>query len=287
MANFNSGGGRRSGGGGFGGGRSGGFGGGGGARGGGGSFGGGRSGGFGGGGRGGPRGGGGGFGGRDRDERPEMHSTECDECGKRCQVPFKPTGSKPIFCSECFEHQGNSRDSRPDRRGGGDRFERRRDDRGGDFEDREMFQAVCDECSSKCEVPFKPSGDKPVYCSNCFKKTSNRDGDKSQSRGGGNSDDFAALNNKLDHVLKVLAHLVAEKGAKSEPKKAQKPESKKEELKAVETVKEAPKAKVKDEPKAVKAPAKTKATKTAAKPKAKAAPKKSVKKAAPKAKKTK
>ncbi len=32
----------------------------------------------------------------------------------------------------------------------------------------QMFQAVCAECQKKCEVPFKPSGDKPVYCNNCF-----------------------------------------------------------------------------------------------------------------------
>ncbi len=33
---------------------------------------------------------------------------------------------------------------------------------------REMFSATCSECRSKCEVPFRPSGDKPVFCNNCF-----------------------------------------------------------------------------------------------------------------------
>ncbi|MEI6494679.1 MAG: CxxC-x17-CxxC domain-containing protein [bacterium] len=31
-----------------------------------------------------------------------------------------------------------------------------------------MHQAICAECGNSCEVPFRPSGDKPVYCSNCF-----------------------------------------------------------------------------------------------------------------------
>lgn len=39
--------------------------------------------------------------------------------------------------------------------------------RGGD-ERREMFKAVCAECGKPCEVPFRPSGDRPVYCKDCF-----------------------------------------------------------------------------------------------------------------------
>lgn len=31
-----------------------------------------------------------------------------------------------------------------------------------------MYEATCAECGNRCEVPFRPSGDKPVYCSNCF-----------------------------------------------------------------------------------------------------------------------
>lgn len=40
-------------------------------------------------------------------------------------------------------------------------------DRGGDRET-VMHKAVCGECGKNCEVPFRPSGDKPVYCNNCF-----------------------------------------------------------------------------------------------------------------------
>jgi CxxC-x17-CxxC domain-containing protein len=40
--------------------------------------------------------------------------------------------------------------------------------RGGDRGPVTMHKAVCDECHKSCEVPFRPSGDKPIYCSDCF-----------------------------------------------------------------------------------------------------------------------
>jgi CxxC-x17-CxxC domain-containing protein len=42
--------------------------------------------------------------------------------------------------------------------------------RGGGGGPREMFPAVCGECGKQTEVPFKPRGDRPVYCSDCFSK---------------------------------------------------------------------------------------------------------------------
>jgi CxxC-x17-CxxC domain-containing protein len=33
---------------------------------------------------------------------------------------------------------------------------------------REMFSATCSSCGREAQVPFRPSGDKPVYCSDCF-----------------------------------------------------------------------------------------------------------------------
>ncbi len=33
---------------------------------------------------------------------------------------------------------------------------------------REMFAAVCATCGKETTVPFRPSGDKPVYCRDCF-----------------------------------------------------------------------------------------------------------------------
>ena len=38
-----------------------------------------------------------------RDFRPrEMHKAVCSECGKECEVPFKPTEGRPVFCRDCF-----------------------------------------------------------------------------------------------------------------------------------------------------------------------------------------
>ena len=40
---------------------------------------------------------------------------------------------------------------------------------------RPMYQAVCADCKKDCEIPFKPSGDRPVYCKECFsRRKSNR-----------------------------------------------------------------------------------------------------------------
>jgi len=66
------------------------------------------------------------FDGRDSGRRSfekQMHEVTCDKCGKRCEVPFKPTEGKPVYCSDCFEKTGNSsrygdRDSKRFDRGG-------------------------------------------------------------------------------------------------------------------------------------------------------------------------
>ena len=55
-----------------------------------------------------------------------------------------------------------------DRRGGGGGF---RGGRGGGFGGpREMHKATCADCGQETEVPFKPSGDRPVYCRDCYQK---------------------------------------------------------------------------------------------------------------------
>ena len=40
---------------------------------------------------------------------------------------------------------------------------------------RPMHKAVCADCGMDCEVPFKPSGDRPVYCKKCFTARKNND----------------------------------------------------------------------------------------------------------------
>jgi len=38
-------------------------------------------------------------------DRPprEMHTVTCADCGEECQVPFKPDGSRPVYCQECYQ----------------------------------------------------------------------------------------------------------------------------------------------------------------------------------------
>ena len=98
--------------------------------------------------------------------------------------------------------------------GGGRGFSR------GDDRPREMFKTVCSNCGKDCEVPFRPTTGKPVYCSDCFEKVGGRssDGrperpsfDRPQApRGDSNKAQFDELNAKLDRILKLLEPKIEE-----------------------------------------------------------------------------
>jgi CxxC-x17-CxxC domain-containing protein len=45
---------------------------------------------------------GGGFGGGGFSGPREMHDAVCARCGNETQVPFRPTGARPVYCSDCF-----------------------------------------------------------------------------------------------------------------------------------------------------------------------------------------
>ena len=69
---------------------------------------------------------------------------------------------------------GQENDRSGNREGG---FNRGGGSRGGGFNrggfnqgPREMHKAICAECNQECEVPFKPTEGKPVYCRDCFQK---------------------------------------------------------------------------------------------------------------------
>jgi len=42
----------------------------------------------------------------------QMHSATCSKCGRDCQVPFRPTEDKPVYCSDCFGKQDTARPNR-------------------------------------------------------------------------------------------------------------------------------------------------------------------------------
>ena len=54
--------------------------------------------------------------------------------------------------------------------GGGRRFGGGGGGRGFSSGPRQTFAVICAECGKESQVPFKPKGDKPVYCNDCFSK---------------------------------------------------------------------------------------------------------------------
>ena len=98
--------------------------------------------------------------------------------------------------------------------------------RGGD---REMFSTVCSNCGKECQVPFRPTNGKPVYCSDCFEKMGNRSDRSSNDRPrfddrprapqAQSGPDLGAINAKLDKILNILEpKIVKAPEASSEPK---------------------------------------------------------------------
>jgi len=91
----------------------------------------------------------------------EDKSLQCSDCGQQFtftagEQEFYSSRSlqnEPKRCPECrqvrkSERYGNSSYGAP----------------------RQMFPATCAECGKSTEVPFQPRGDKPVYCSDCYRK---------------------------------------------------------------------------------------------------------------------
>ncbi len=149
------------------------------------------------------------FGGRDGG-RPTMNQATCSACGKSCEVPFKPTGDRPVYCRDCFGQQ-SGRSERPNRFDGA-REERPR------FGDKHMHDAICAKCGNDCQVPFRPVEGKPIYCSNCFEK-----GVGGSNSGGRDSaavaEQLKALNTKIDKLIALLTPRTLE--AKNETTDAQ------------------------------------------------------------------
>ncbi|MBI9071039.1 MAG: hypothetical protein JEY94_05550 [Melioribacteraceae bacterium] len=137
-----------------------------------------------------------------RSGKSTMHKATCSSCGKDCTVPFAPTSGKPIFCSNCFDKHENE-DSRKSGRDRGDRKFKSGDSRKRSFNDRDsaMYNVVCDSCGKDCEVPFRPTQGKPIYCDKCF---GNEKGSENRNNTDQFKKEFAVLNKKLDRILEIL-----------------------------------------------------------------------------------
>ncbi len=186
--------------------------------------------------------------------RPALHKATCTDCGKPCEVPFKPTPGKSVYCRDCFKKEG---DSGSDRFGGPKNFGKfgGKDAR---FDDRPMFETTCADCGNRCEVPFRPTGDKPVFCKDCFGGKKGKDfGTKkhdqfSKTFGSGKPDrsneNFEKLNAKLERIIKLLEAM----GQKKEPAKEAVKEAPKTETPKASVKKEIVAEKPKKAPKAAK-----------------------------------
>jgi CxxC-x17-CxxC domain-containing protein len=79
-----------------------------------------------------------------------------------------------------------------------------------------LYDAVCSKCGKKCQVPFRPSNDRPVYCKDCFgapqqsttgAKTFTSATSEARPEGKTIADltrQIAAMNTKIDTMLKIL-----------------------------------------------------------------------------------
>jgi len=74
----------------------------------------------------------------------------------------------------------------------------RRDGYSRDRRDVKMTKVICSSCGKECEVPFKPTSSKPVYCDECFAKINKGNFNKDSNK------DFEVINEKLDKIMKAL-----------------------------------------------------------------------------------
>ena len=80
----------------------------------------------------------------------------CKDCGQ--EFVFT-ANEQEFYASKGFENEPgrcpSCRAARKQQRNGGQR-------------ERQMYPAVCSECGVETTVPCQPTGDRPVYCRDCF-----------------------------------------------------------------------------------------------------------------------
>ncbi len=88
----------------------------------------------------------------------------------------------------------------------------------------EQFDAICSKCGKACQVPFRPNGQKPVYCRECFgQPSSDRDNfvrrdspvgfveprePRAENREVADlKQQVIAINSKIDSILRIVESL--------------------------------------------------------------------------------
>jgi|SRR5689334_23831113 len=92
----------------------------------------------------------------------EDQKLTCVDCGQEFlftageQAFYREKGltHAPTRCKRCRENRKSSAGGRPSA--------------GTTTGGRELFTAVCSDCGNETQVPFMPTGARPVYCRNCY-----------------------------------------------------------------------------------------------------------------------
>jgi len=113
---------------------------------------------------------------------------------KRSGERKRGEGSKGSYSKRSTDGRKSFEDVHKGRRDSG----RRSNSYSRDRRDVEMTKVICSSCGKECEVPFKPTSTKPVYCNECFAKRNKTGSDKTSNK------DFGIINEKLDKIMKAL-----------------------------------------------------------------------------------
>ncbi len=114
---------------------------------------------------------------------------------------------KSKYSDKKKSRRNSKRDNRPSRS-----FRNSRNDRDSRFRNdrrNESATVECADCGTECEVPFVPKTNRPVYCSDCFRKNKPRDFDSDRpsrndrySRNDRRNDRDSKSNSKTEKFLK-------------------------------------------------------------------------------------
>lgn len=82
---------------------------------------------------------------------------------------------------------------------------------GGGFADKQLYDAECNSCHERCQVPFRPNGKKPVYCKNCFKPDERQGGSHFEKRDSGAFRPSASRpdDRRMDDIVRRLDTITA------------------------------------------------------------------------------
>jgi len=99
----------------------------------------------------------------------EDKSIQCSDCGTTFSFS---AGEQEFFASKGFTNEPKRcpecRRAKKSEQGGGGSYGGGSSSYGSP---RQMFPVKCATCGKDTEVPFEPRGDRPVYCSDCYRKT--------------------------------------------------------------------------------------------------------------------